>query len=159
MISKLKAAVAGLALMASPALAVDLEFYFPVAVGGAAANTIEELTNEYIAANPGVNIDAIYAGSYQDTVAKALTAARGGNAPQLSVILSVDMYTLYDEDLIHAFDDFRHHRRRQSLAQVVLPGVHGKLHDRRQRPTASRSSARRRFCTTTKKPSRPRSQA
>lgn len=106
MISKLKAAVAGLALMASPALAVDLEFYFPVAVGGAAANTIEELTNEYIAANPGVNIDAIYAGSYQDTVAKALTAARGGNAPQLSVILSVDMYTLFDEDLIHAFDDF-----------------------------------------------------
>lgn len=106
MISKLKAAVAALALAASPAMAVDLEFYFPVAVGGAAANTIEELTAEYVAANPDVNIEAIYAGSYQDTVAKALTAARGGNAPQLSVILSVDMYTLYDEDLIHAFDDF-----------------------------------------------------
>lgn len=106
MISKLKTAVAALALMASPAFAVDLEFYFPVAVGGAAANTIEELTAQYLAENEGVNIDAIYAGSYQDTVAKALTAARGGNAPQLSVILSVDMYTLYDEDLIHAFDDF-----------------------------------------------------
>ena len=47
-------------------------------------------------------------------MAKALTAARGGNAPQLSVILSVDMYTLYDEDLIHAFDDFAKDRRRQS---------------------------------------------
>lgn len=104
--TKLKAAASALALASSPALAVDLEFYFPVAVGGAAANTIEELTAEYVAANPGVNIDAIYAGSYQDTVAKALTAARGGNAPELSVILSVDMYTLYDEDLIHAFDDF-----------------------------------------------------
>lgn len=106
MTTKIKAAASALALAASPALAVDLEFYFPVAVGGAAANTIEELTDEYVAANPGVNIDAIYAGSYQDTVAKALTAARGGNAPELSVILSVDMYTLYDEDLIHAFDDF-----------------------------------------------------
>jgi sn-glycerol 3-phosphate transport system substrate-binding protein len=106
MISKLKAAAAAMALAASPAMAVDLEFYFPVAVGGAAANTIEDLTAEYVAANPDVNIEAIYAGSYQDTVAKALTAARGGNAPQLSVILSVDMYTLYDEDLIHAFDDF-----------------------------------------------------
>jgi len=105
--TKLKAATAALAFAASPALAdVDLEFYFPVAVGGAAANTVEELTAEYVAANDGVNIEAIYAGSYQDTVAKALTAARGGNAPQLSVILSVDMYTLYDEDLILAFDDF-----------------------------------------------------
>lgn len=107
LISKLKAAVAALALSAAPALAdVDLQFYFPVAVGGAAANTIEELTNAYVAANEGVNIEAIYAGSYQDTVAKALTAARGGNAPQLSVILSVDMFTLYDEDLILAFDDY-----------------------------------------------------
>ncbi len=106
MIPNLKAAVAALALAATPALAVDLEFYFPVAVGGAAANTIEELTAQYVAENDGVSIEAIYAGSYQDTVAKALTAARGGNAPQLSVILAVDMYTLYDEDLIHAFDDF-----------------------------------------------------
>ncbi|MEL7466562.1 MAG: ABC transporter substrate-binding protein [Pseudomonadota bacterium] len=107
MMSRLKVAAAALALFASPAAAdVDLQFFFPVAVGGAAANTIEELTAEYVAANDGVNIEAIYAGSYQDTVAKALTAARGGNAPQLSVILSVDMYTLYDEDLIHAFDDF-----------------------------------------------------
>ncbi|MEL6314543.1 MAG: extracellular solute-binding protein, partial [Pseudomonadota bacterium] len=109
--TKLKAATAAttafLAFAAAPAVAdFDLEFYFPVAVGGAAANTIEELTADYVAANEGVNIEAIYAGSYQDTVAKALTAARGGNAPQLSVILSVDMYTLYDEDLIHAFDDF-----------------------------------------------------
>ena len=49
MISKLKSAVAALALAATPAFAVDLEFYFPVAVGGAAANTIEELTAQYLA--------------------------------------------------------------------------------------------------------------
>jgi len=88
------------------AQAVDLQFYFPVAVGGKAAETIERLTADYVAANPGVNIDAVYAGSYQDTVAKAITAARGGNPPQLSVILSVDMFTLIDEDLIMPFDDY-----------------------------------------------------
>ncbi len=87
------------------ASAVDLQFYFPVAVGGKAAQTIEELTADYVAANQGVTIDAVYAGSYQDTVAKVLTAARGGDAPQLSVILSVDMFTLIDEDLIMPFDD------------------------------------------------------
>ena len=105
--TKFKAAAAALAFAAAPAAAdVDLQFYFPVAVGGAAADTIEELTAQYVAENEGVNIEAIYAGSYQDTVAKALTAARGGNAPQLSVILSVDMFTLLDEDLIMPFDDF-----------------------------------------------------
>lgn len=85
--------------------AVDLEFYFPVAVGGAAADTIQALTDEYAAANPDVNIDAVYAGSYQDTVTKALTASRGGKPPQLSVILSVDMFTLIDEEVIMPFDD------------------------------------------------------
>jgi len=85
--------------------AVDLEFYFPVAVGGKAADTIQELTDAYVAANPDVNIDAVYAGSYQDTVTKALTASRGGKPPQLSVILSVDMFTLIDEEVIMPFDD------------------------------------------------------
>ena len=88
------------------AFAVDLEFYFPVAVGGAAATTIEQLTADYVAANPSVNIEAIYAGSYADAGVKALTAARGGKPPQLSVLLSTQMFTLIDEDVIVPFDDF-----------------------------------------------------
>ncbi|NBV60597.1 MAG: ABC transporter substrate-binding protein [Rhodobacteraceae bacterium] len=91
---------------ALPAQATDLQFYFPVAVGGGAAETIEALTKDYMAQNPDISIDAVYAGSYQDTIAKVITAARGGNAPQLSVALSVDMFTLIDEDLIVPFDDF-----------------------------------------------------
>ncbi len=91
--------------VATSAAAVDLEFYFPVAVGGKAADTIQALTDEYVAANSDVNIDAVYAGSYKDTVTKALTAARGGKPPQLSVILSVDMFTLIDEGIIMPFDE------------------------------------------------------
>jgi sn-glycerol 3-phosphate transport system substrate-binding protein len=87
------------------AYAVDLQFYFPVAVGGKAAETIQSLTDEYSSQNADVNIEAIFAGSYQDTVTKALTAARGGKPPQLSVILAVDMFTLIDEDVIIPFDD------------------------------------------------------
>ncbi len=102
----LLASAAVLATAVTPAFAIDLEFYFPVAVGGKAATTIQELTDEYMAQNPDVKIDAIYAGSYQDTITKVITAARGGNAPQLSVALSVDMFTLIDEDLIVPFDNF-----------------------------------------------------
>ncbi|MGH1414934.1 MAG: ABC transporter substrate-binding protein [Pelagimonas sp.] len=104
---KTSAAGAVLALATSaPAYAVELEFYFPVAVGGAAADTIEALTAEYTAAHPDVSINAIYAGSYNDASTKAVTAARGGNAPQLSVLLSTEMFTLMDEDLIEPFDAY-----------------------------------------------------
>jgi len=107
--SVLLKAVAATALSFSTwasAQAVDLQFYFPVAVGGKAAETIQSLTDEYAKAHPDVTIDAVYAGSYQDTVAKAITASRGGNPPQLSVILSTDMFTLIDEDLVVPFDDY-----------------------------------------------------
>ena len=55
---------------------------------------------------PELNISAIYAGSYNDASAKAITAAHGGNPPQISVLLSTDTYTLIDEDLIVPFDDY-----------------------------------------------------
>jgi sn-glycerol 3-phosphate transport system substrate-binding protein len=73
--------------LASSAQAVELEFYFPVAVGGDAAGIIERMTDAYMAENPGVTIDAIYTGSYADTTTRAITAARGSNAPQLAILL------------------------------------------------------------------------
>jgi len=83
----------------------SLQFYFPVAVGGIAADTIDALTKDYVSKTPGVKIDAVYAGSYQDTITKALTAVRGGNPPQLSVITSPSLFTLIDEDAIIAIED------------------------------------------------------
>ncbi len=87
------------------AKAIDLEFYFPVAVGGAAATTVEELSNKYMELNPGVNIKPIYAGSYTDATTKAITAAKGGNPPPMAVLISIDIFKFYDEDLILPWDD------------------------------------------------------
>jgi sn-glycerol 3-phosphate transport system substrate-binding protein len=109
MIARLMKSAAAAALLCTaslPANAVDLQFYFPVAVGGAAAKTIKTLTADYVKVHPDVHIKAIYAGSYTDATAKAITAARGGNAPQLSVLLSTDMFTLIDADLIEPFDAY-----------------------------------------------------
>lgn len=101
------AAATALSLIAAlPALAVDLQFYFPVAVGGGAAQTIEGLTADYMKDHPEVKIEPIYAGSYQDTITKVITAAKGGTAPQIAVALSTDMFTLLDDDLILPFDDY-----------------------------------------------------
>ncbi len=94
------------AMLPASASAVDLEFYFPVAVGGDAAGIIEGMTSAYMEENPGVTINAIYTGSYADTTTRAITAARGGNPPQLAILLSVDMFALIDEDIILPWDDF-----------------------------------------------------
>ncbi|TLP44987.1 ABC transporter substrate-binding protein [Cohaesibacter sp. CAU 1516] len=110
-----------LSATAAPAWAVDLEFYFPVAVGGKAADTIESLTADYVKANPDVKIDAIYAGGYNDALSKAMTAARGGNPPQLSVLLSAEMFTLIDEDLIEPFDAYVSEDEKKSWFGAFYP--------------------------------------
>ena len=56
--------------------------------------------------NPGIKVKPIYAGSYQETIVKALTAHKSGNPPATSVLLSTDMFTLIDEDAIVPIDEF-----------------------------------------------------
>lgn len=104
----LTGAVAGLCLGAmtgQQAGAVDLSFYYPVAVGGPITKIIDTMAADFEKENPGIKVKPIYSGSYQDTITKVLTALKGGDAPQLSVLLSVDMFTLIDEDAIVPFDE------------------------------------------------------
>jgi len=88
-----------------PTAAQELTFYYPVAVGGPVTKIIEGLAADFEKENPGIKVKPVYAGSYQDTLTKVLTAAKGGEAPQMAVLLSTDLYTLIDEDLIVPFDE------------------------------------------------------
>lgn len=90
----------------SEAKPVELEFYYPVAVGGPITKIVDNDVARFEKANPDIKIKAIYAGSYQDAVAKALTAQKGGNPPQVAVLLSTDMFTLIDQDAIVPVDSF-----------------------------------------------------
>jgi len=97
-----------LALCATVALAqapVEVPFFFPVAVGGPITKIIDGYAADFEKENPGIKLRPIYAGSYQDTIAKALTAVKSGEPPVTSILLSTDMFTLIDEDAIVPFDD------------------------------------------------------
>lgn len=85
---------------------VEVPFYFPVAVGGPVTKIIDGYAAEFMKANPGIKVTPIYAGTYQETIVKALTAHKSGTPPVTSVLLSTDMFTLIDEDAILPFDDF-----------------------------------------------------
>jgi sn-glycerol 3-phosphate transport system substrate-binding protein len=92
-------------LCASPAPAIDLTMYYPVAVGGPVPKIVDDLVARFHKDNPDINVQAVYSGNYTDTMTKAMTALRGGQPPQLSVLLSTDAFTLIDENAIVPFDE------------------------------------------------------
>ncbi len=105
----LKATAATAALVAKPAIAqtiTEISFYYPVAVGGPITKLIDAFAAEFEKENARIKVKPIYAGTYQETIVKALTAHRSGNPPTSSVLLSTDMFTLIDEDAVRPIDDF-----------------------------------------------------
>lgn len=86
--------------------ASEISFFYPVAVGGPITKLIDGFAEGFQKDNPGLAVKPIYAGSYQDTIVKALTAHKSGTPPVTSVLLSTDMFTLIDEEAIVPFDDF-----------------------------------------------------
>ena len=84
----------------------EVPFYFPVAVGGPITKYIDQFATDFNKENPTIRVSPIYAGSYQDTIVKALTANKAGTPPVASVLLSTDTFTLIDEDAIVPIDNF-----------------------------------------------------
>ena len=96
----------GLGGMSVPAsFGADLEFYFPVGVNAPAVETIQALTDAWAAQNPQHTVKAVYAGNYEETTTKALTAAQAGSPPQVAVLLSIDIFTLIEEDVVIPFTE------------------------------------------------------
>ncbi len=102
----------GLALGATMALAAgtaaaktSLTMYYPVAVGGSLTKVVDSIVADFEAKNPDIDVNAIYAGNYNDARIKALAALKGGKPAQLSVMFSIDIYDLIEQDAIVPFDD------------------------------------------------------
>jgi sn-glycerol 3-phosphate transport system substrate-binding protein len=82
----------------------EVEFYFPVAVGGPIPKIIDGLCADFGRENPGIRMKPIYAGTYVDTLTKAITATKAGQGPAMAVVLAVDAYTLADDELLVPFN-------------------------------------------------------
>jgi len=98
--------LAALLAAVSPARAdTELTFYYPIAVGGPLTKVIDGLAAQFEKENPGVKVHPIYAGNYDDARIKALAALKAGQPAQLSVLFSIDIYELLEQDVILAWDD------------------------------------------------------
>lgn len=85
---------------------VEINFYYPVAIGGPVAKIVEGLIGRFEESHPDIKVNPIYSGTYSETISKALTAYRAGQPPELAVMLSTDMFTLIDEEAIVPVDNF-----------------------------------------------------
>jgi sn-glycerol 3-phosphate transport system substrate-binding protein len=83
----------------------ELTMYYPVAVGGPLTKIVDSMVADFMKENPDIQVNAIYAGNYNDARIKALAALRSGKPAQLSVMFSIDIYELIEQDAIIAFDD------------------------------------------------------
>ena len=107
----LRTTTAGLMLGAStlvvnPAMAqTELTMYYPIAVGGPLTEVVDGIVADFEAENPDVKVNAIYAGNYDDTRIRALSALNSGEPAQLAVMFSIDAYDLIEQDLIVPFDE------------------------------------------------------
>ena len=112
MTNKLRTVLAGLvaaALVATTQAAAwaktELTMYYPIAVGGPLTKIVDGMVADFMKENPDVAVNAIYAGNYNDARIKALAALNSGEPAQLSVMFSIDIYELIEQDAIVAFDD------------------------------------------------------
>lgn len=102
-----QAALAAACLTTAPAFAADvnLTMYYPIAVGGPLTQVIDGMISGFEAENPEIKVNAIYAGNYDDTRVRALSALKSGEPAQLSVLFSIDAYDLIERELIVPFDE------------------------------------------------------
>ena len=100
---KVAAAAAALSVLTMPAWAqkpVEVSFYYPIAVGGPLHKVIEQFATDFEAENPNIKVKPVYSGTYQESLIKAMTAAKSGQPPTMAVLLSTDMFTLIDQGAI-----------------------------------------------------------
>ncbi|MFO7908517.1 ABC transporter substrate-binding protein [Halomonas sp. BLK-85] len=102
---------------------VELTMYYPVAVGGELTAVIDNLVDAFEEAHPDIDVDAIYAGNYDDTRVRAMSAIEAGEAPQLSVMFSIDLYELLEQDAIVAFDDVIQNDEEREWLDSFYPGL------------------------------------
>lgn len=84
---------------------VELEFYYPVAVGGPITELVDKMTADFNASQSDYKVTAVYTGSYADTMVKVQTAVQGGNAPDMAVLSSTELFALLDMDAIIPLDE------------------------------------------------------
>ena len=109
---------------ALPATAeVELTMFYPIAVGGPLTTVVDGMVADFEEEHPDIKINAIYSGNYDDTRVRALAALNAGEPAQLSVLFSIDVFELLEQDVIVSFDELVETEEDQEWLDSFYPGL------------------------------------
>ncbi len=81
-----------------------ITLYYPIAVGGPLAAIIDGYCKDFATAS-GITVTPVYAGSYVETVAKAVTAIKAGEGPHIAVVGATEIHALVDMDILVSLNE------------------------------------------------------
>lgn len=90
---------------ASAMAKTELTMYYPISVGGPLTEVMDGLIADFQKENPEITVKAVYSGNYDETRVRALSALRGGESVQLSVLGALDAHDLVEQGLVESFSD------------------------------------------------------
>lgn len=96
------------AISTSPSAAAPvtkIDFYYPVSASGPIAQIVQSLIKDFESENPDIKVNAVYSGTFDETLNRAMVAHKAGKPPAMAHILSAHLFTLLDADALVAFDD------------------------------------------------------
>ena len=71
------------------------------AMSGARLQAIEDLVNGFNAENPDIRVEAMFTGTYAETITKAVANYRAGNPPHIVQVYEVGLQTMLDSGAIY----------------------------------------------------------
>lgn len=87
--------------------AVTIQVAYPVAVDAPVTEILDGYAEAFMAENPGVTVEPVYAGGYGDVRTTVQTAIDGGgDAPALAVMLATDLFDLANAQYIEPLTPF-----------------------------------------------------
>ncbi len=100
---------ASAATLAAPATlraqsANAITFYYPIAVGGPLTTIVDSYCKDFTAQS-GITVTPVYAGSYVEALAKAVTAIKAGEGPHIAVELATELHSLVDMDILVSLEE------------------------------------------------------
>lgn len=84
---------------------IVIDFYYPIAVDGPLTEVIEGYAADFEAANPGIDINPVYTGSYVQT-RETILAEGADPVVDVAVMLAIDLFSFVEEGTIVPLDDY-----------------------------------------------------
>lgn len=104
---------------------VHLRFFFVVGVAGPLARVIDGMVQQFNDTHPKIEVEPVYCGNYNDTMAKVQTAILSGNPPDVFVVEISELYTLLAIDGIIPLDKYIEKEGGEAFTSQYYPALYG----------------------------------